>query len=151
MLSRLGSRSPRDVALNLLRTVSDRTGQCPCHGHNAHLHHPFSSQKARKETAFEMAASCVRYGVNVTSEIGMDVKEFKNVLLVTDPNLLSLHPVQTAVRSLQEANVNFKIYDKVRVEPTDESMKHAIAFARKNNFDAYIAVGGGSVIDTVRI
>jgi hydroxyacid-oxoacid transhydrogenase len=39
----------------------------------------------------------------------------------------------------------------VHVEPTDESMRHAIDFARDAGpFDAIVAVGGGSAIDTAK-
>ena len=39
------------------------------------------------ETAFEMAASSIRFGVGVTREVGADLKELgaRRVLLVTDP------------------------------------------------------------------
>ena len=42
----------------------------------------------------------------------------------------------------------FKVYDDVRVEPTDVSFKAAADFAKLHKFDAILAVGGGSVIDT---
>ncbi len=38
----------------------------------------------------------------------------------------------------------------MRVEPTDESFLDAIAFARDGGFDAFVAVGGGSTIDTAK-
>ena len=38
----------------------------------------------------------------------------------------------------------------MRVEPTDESFLDAIAFARAGGFDAFVAVGGGSTIDTAK-
>jgi len=42
------------------------------------------------------------------------------------------------------------LYDQVRVEPSDRSFHHAIAFARDGSFDGYVAVGGGSSIDTAK-
>jgi hydroxyacid-oxoacid transhydrogenase len=36
------------------------------------------------------------------------------------------------------------------VEPTDISMQEAIVFAQQGQFDAYVAVGGGSVMDTAK-
>ena len=41
-------------------------------------------------------------------------------------------------------------FGRVRVEPTDQSFKEAIDFARENPVDAFVAIGGGSVIDTAK-
>ena len=38
----------------------------------------------------------------------------------------------------------------MRVEPTDESFLDAIAFASQCDYDAIVAVGGGSTIDTAK-
>ena len=38
----------------------------------------------------------------------------------------------------------------MRVEPTDESFLDAIAFARARPYEAFVAVGGGSTIDTAK-
>lgn len=43
----------------------------------------------------------------------------KNVCLMTDKNLSLLPPVQTVMDSLVKNGINFKVYDNVRVEPTD--------------------------------
>ena len=73
------------------------------------------------------------------------------------------------MESLQLANVPFELYTNVSVEPTDESWRDAIAWARKHNFSHFLAcvqhnaygrsfnwnlspcsVGGGSVMDTAK-
>ena len=41
-------------------------------------------------------------------------------------------------------------FDQVEVEPTDRSFQAASAFAVDGRFDAYVAVGGGSTIDTAK-
>ncbi|KAG5204894.1 hypothetical protein JEQ12_019339 [Ovis aries] len=74
----------------------------------------------------------------------------KNVCLMTDKNLSHLPPVQTVMDSLVKNGINFKVYDHVRVEPTDTSFMEAIEFAKKGAFDAFLAVGGGSTIDTCK-
>ncbi|XP_024947518.1 hydroxyacid-oxoacid transhydrogenase, mitochondrial isoform X2 [Cephus cinctus] len=100
----------------------------------------------------KMACSTVRYGIGVTREIGMDMENFgaKKVCLMTDPNLAKLTPVKTVVDSLTKHSVNFDVYDKVRVEPTEASLEDSIKFAKEGKFDAYVAVGGGSVMDTCK-
>jgi hydroxyacid-oxoacid transhydrogenase len=106
----------------------------------------------RHETAFEMAASSIRFGPGVTREVGMDLADLgaRNVLVVTDRILRNLSPVQTVLESLQTNRIAATVYDRVRVEPTDESFLDAIAFAKQANYDAIIAVGGGSTIDTAK-
>jgi hydroxyacid-oxoacid transhydrogenase len=104
------------------------------------------------DTAFEMAVSSIRFGKGVTKEVGMDLAELgtRHALVVTDPTVRRLPPVQTVVDSLDAARIQYSIYDRVRVEPTDESFLDAISFARSGGYDALVAVGGGSVIDTAK-
>lgn len=106
----------------------------------------------KKEIGFEMAASNLRYGPGVTSEIGKDLNDLgaNKVMVLTDPNLSKLPAVATAIKSLEDEAVDYTLYDQVRVEPTDQSFKDAIAFAAGGSFDAFVAIGGGSVIDTAK-
>ena len=106
----------------------------------------------KKDFAFEMAASAVRFGVGVTREVGMDLKELgiTLALVVTDPTVATLPPVRSVLDSLDGSGIRCVLYDRVRVEPTDESFHDAIAFAGGHAIDAIVAVGGGSTIDTAK-
>ena len=106
----------------------------------------------QKDNAFEMAVSSVRFGPGVSREAGLDLKDAgaRLVLVLTDPVVARLPPVRTVVESLEENGVPFALYDRVRVEPTDASFLDAIEFARAQPFDAFVAVGGGSTIDTAK-
>ncbi len=105
-----------------------------------------------RDSAFEMASSSIRFGVGTTHEIGMDLADLgvQNVLVVTDPHIAKLAAVQNVLASLEANRVRFAVFDRVRVEPSYESLQEAIAFATNGEFDAYIAVGGGSTIDTAK-
>jgi len=105
-----------------------------------------------QETAFEMTASNVRFGAGATREVGMDLVDLgvRRALVVTDPNLTRLAPVQTVLTALEAAGVEAVLYDRVRVEPTDLSFRDAIQFAEATRVDGIVAVGGGSVIDTAK-
>ena len=105
-----------------------------------------------KETAFEMAVSSIRFGPGVTREVGADLKEMgvTLALVLTDPVVARLPPVRCVVESLDQHGVPHEIYDRVRVEPSDESLLDAIGAARTKLFDAFVAVGGGSTIDTAK-
>jgi len=104
------------------------------------------------EYAFEMATSNIRFGVGATREVGMDLVDLgvRRALVVTDPNVARLAPVQTVLSSLEMAGVAAVVFDRVRVEPTDGSFRDAIQFAGSIVPDGIVAVGGGSVIDTAK-
>jgi len=113
---------------------------------------PATSTTNGTDSAFEMAVAAVRYGPGVTREVGMDLadRRLHGALVVTDPVVARLPPARAVLDSLEANNVRWVMYDRVRVEPTEESWLDAIAFARGQKFDAIVAVGGGSSIDTAK-
>jgi len=108
--------------------------------------------KQLTDNAFEMAASTLRFGTGATAEVGMDLADMglKRVLLLTDPNLVGQAVVQRVRESLESEGVAYDLFDRVHVEPTDLSFKDAIAVATEGRYDGYVAVGGGSVMDTAK-
>ncbi|CAG4979633.1 unnamed protein product [Parnassius apollo] len=124
--------------------------QCPAHSHKGNVQ--VLNSTPLKDYAFEIKCSTIRYGLGVTREVGMDLVNLgaKNVCIMTDPNVVSLSPMKAVLDSLVKNGINYSVYDKVRVEPTDTSFKHAIDFAKNGMFDSYVAVGGGSVMDTCK-
>jgi len=102
--------------------------------------------------AFEMATSAVRFGFGVTREVGAELADQgkRHALVFTDANLRSLPPVSAVLESLGEHKIRYSIFDRVRVEPTDESFCEAITAAQAEDFDCMVAVGGGSTIDTAK-
>ncbi|KAJ4423179.1 hypothetical protein N0V82_002173 [Gnomoniopsis sp. IMI 355080] len=154
-------------AVSLLRTVQfTHPPSCPCHSNPGHHHnhnrgpHAAVRQYATpqddsqlKEYAFEMAASSIRFGPGVTREVGMDLKNMgaKRVCVVTDGTVDKLTAMEQVREALAAEGVNFKVFNKVRVEPKDSSIREAIDWAKPFNPDAFLAVGGGSVIDTAKL
>ncbi|XP_053571063.1 hydroxyacid-oxoacid transhydrogenase, mitochondrial [Bombina bombina] len=139
----------RNQVIHLLRQLQQASCKCPAHSHT-YSQAPVIGKTT--EYAFEMAVSNIRYGENVTKEVGMDLHNMnaRNVCVMTDKNLAQLPPVKAVLNSLAKSEINFQLYDNVRVEPTDKSFMEAIEFARQREFDAYVAVGGGSVMDTCK-
>jgi hydroxyacid-oxoacid transhydrogenase len=104
------------------------------------------------DTAFQISTSNLRFGTGVTREVGHDLIDLgaQRVLVVIDPAIRSL-PTGTAVlEALDAAKRDYVVYDLVEVEPTDASFKAAAKFATDGGFDAFVAVGGGSTIDTAK-
>jgi hydroxyacid-oxoacid transhydrogenase len=82
----------------------------------------------------------------------MDLEDLgcRRTLLVIDPRLADLPPGQAVVESLRGAKIDFETFDGIEVEPTDRSFQQAIEVARQGRFDSYVALGGGSTIDTCK-
>ncbi|XP_053874097.1 hydroxyacid-oxoacid transhydrogenase, mitochondrial isoform X1 [Malaclemys terrapin pileata] len=141
----------RERVAHLLRQLQRAACQCPAHSHT-YSQAPEHAALRRTDYAFEMAVSNIRYGEGVTKEVGMDLQNLgaRKVCVMTDKNLCQLPPVKAVLNSLTKNGITFQMYDDVRVEPTDQSFMDAITFAKKGEFDAYVAVGGGSVIDTCK-
>jgi len=106
-----------------------------------------------RDIAFEMAASSVRYGAGVTRELGADLADrgHHRVMVVTDRVVAALPPVAAVLETLERHKIHVVLYDYVRVEPTDASLRDAIEVASRESCDAFVAVGGGSAIDTAKI
>ena len=107
---------------------------------------------AARETRFTMDTSSIKFGPGATREVGDDLRRFgvRRALVVTDPRLAAGESVATVLAAAKAAGVETVLYDRVRVEPTDASFREAVEVATAGGFDGYVAVGGGSVIDTAK-
>ena len=104
------------------------------------------------DTAFQMAASNIRFGQGITREIGMDLVNLgaTKTMVVIDPALVDSPIGETVIASLKDNSVGHEIFDSVSIEPTDASFKEAVEAATSGGFDSFVAVGGGSTIDTAK-
>ncbi|WP_028643308.1 hydroxyacid-oxoacid transhydrogenase [Nocardioides sp. URHA0020] len=105
------------------------------------------------ESVFTYAAPGLKFGPGAAAELGHDLRRLgaRRVLLVTDPGVAATgHPARIA-EQVTSYGISVTTYDGARVEPTDASLEQAIGFARDAGpFDAILAVGGGSSIDTAK-
>lgn len=104
------------------------------------------------EDAFRVDGQSLVYGPGSLAEAGAHASSLNlsRVALYTDKGISGSDHVDKVHRSLVDAGIDVAIYDDVAVEPTDDSFKAAASFAQDGNFDGYISVGGGSVIDTCK-
>jgi len=104
------------------------------------------------ETTFAVTFANLVMGRGATREVGDHVADLglRRVLLVTDPRLRELPPVGIALESLRRCGVDTDVFDAVEVEPTDTSFEAAGEVAAAGDYDGFVAVGGGSVIDTAK-
>lgn len=104
------------------------------------------------ETVFTWAAPPVKFGAGALEELGWDVASLgaRRCLLLSDPGVAATGLAGRAADILRKADVEVQVYSDVAVEPTDESVEQAAQYARGYNWDALVALGGGSVIDTAK-
>jgi alcohol dehydrogenase class IV len=105
-----------------------------------------------KDPIFTMETVPLKVGIGATEEVGADLKGMgvKKVLLVTDANLVKLGLPEKVCGYIIEARVDVDIYDRVHIEPTDESWLEAIEFTKAKGYNGFVALGGGSSIDTAK-
>lgn len=75
-----------------------------------------------------MAASSIRFGNGVTQEVGMDFKNMgaKRVCVVTDETVDKLPAMDQVREALKREGINFKVYNKTKIEPKDYSFVHPL-------------------------
>ena len=111
------------------------------------------SRPAHPETVFTYGAPQLKCGPGASAEIGYDLSRTgaRRVLVVTDPGVAATGAPQLIAGQLAGFGIQAQVYDGSHVEPTDESLREAVDFGRQHGpFDAFVAVGGGSSIDTAK-
>jgi len=106
-----------------------------------------------KDTVFTMRSTPYKFGPGVTAEIGDDLVSLglKRVLVVTDAGVAATGLPERVLGLLRDKRIEAGLFQDVSVEPTDVAVKAAIEFAVAFKPDAYVAIGGGSVIDTTKM
>ncbi len=105
------------------------------------------------ETVFTYGAPQLKFGEGASDEIGHDLATMgaRRVLVLTDPGLAATGIPARIAERMTAYGVEGVVWDGVHVEPTDVSMREAVAWAREHGpWDAFVAVGGGSTIDTTK-
>ena len=75
---------------------------------------------------------------------------FKKVLIVTDHTLMDLHLLDGMLDAMKEAELEYRIYDGVGPNPTDENVEDGVVLFREHHCDCMIAFGGGSPMDCAK-
>ncbi|MGH3319581.1 MAG: hydroxyacid-oxoacid transhydrogenase [Streptosporangiaceae bacterium] len=104
------------------------------------------------ETVFTWGAPPVKFGPGAVDELAFDCEQLglERVLVVTDPRIAEAGIAQRVADGLEAGSVKATVFDRARVEPTDRSFAEAVDFAKGSDWDGFIAVGGGSSIDTAK-
>src|ERR1700733_4045118 len=106
----------------------------------------------RTETVFTWGAPPLKFGVGALDEIGFALGQLglSRVLIVTDEGVAATGIPLRAAESMHGAGLKPTIFTGVHVEPTDQSMREAVDFARDIEWDGFVAIGGGASIATAK-
>ena len=74
----------------------------------------------------------------------------KKVLVVTTPGFIRRGSLEPFFESLTKAGITYAVFSEVQPDPTTDCIEEAVALYRKENCEAIVAVGGGSVIDCAK-
>lgn len=108
---------------------------------------------ADAESVFTYGAPQVKFGSGASDEIGYDLRQYgvRRVLVITDAGVAATGTPARVAAQMAAFGIEAEVFDGVHVEPTDESMRAAVEAARAGGaWDAFVAVGGGSAIDTAK-
>jgi hydroxyacid-oxoacid transhydrogenase len=105
------------------------------------------------ESVFTYGAPQIKFGSGASDEIGFDLSQYgvRRVLVITDPGVAATGHPQRVADQMAQFGIEAQVWAGTHVEPTDVSLQEAIGAARSSGpWDAYVAVGGGSAIDTAK-
>ena len=104
------------------------------------------------ERVFTWGAPPIVFGRGAFDEVGHHASSLglRHLALVIDPGLAGLGLGDRAERLLDNGGIASDVFTDVHIEPTDESLASAGAWARALRPDGYLAIGGGSAIDTAK-
>lgn len=74
----------------------------------------------------------------------------KRALIVTDPGLARTGFVETAVRVLEASGIASAVFAEVHENPTTEDVDRCVVFAKTEEVDLIVGLGGGSSLDTAK-
>jgi alcohol dehydrogenase class IV len=105
------------------------------------------------ETIFTIEATPLKYGPGASEEVGWEINRMgvRRVMLISDPGVVKIG-ISGRIQELIEAEgIDVEVWDKAHVEPTAQSFQEAADFAVNGDFDGFVAVGGGTSIDTAKV
>lgn len=94
----------------------------------------------------------MQIGKGASEEVARVLRQIggQRPLIVTDTSMLSLGYVAKLQACLDRENIEYDVFSDVMPEPTAASISAGVEMARARDYDAIIALGGGSVIDSAK-
>lgn len=92
----------------------------------------------------------------ITGEHGLEtsqeyMKDFgKKAFIVTDQMMIDLGNGEVIKKCLQQQNIKYEVFPGINGEPTDQMIEEGLRLYEESKCDFFIALGGGSPIDSMK-
>jgi len=93
------------------------------------------------------------FGQNRSGETGQLARQLdiKTAIIISDPGIQAAGLLDIMIESLSEQNISYHIFTEVVADPPEDMVLRAVNFARENQADGIIGIGGGSSLDTAKL
>ncbi|MGI6767133.1 MAG: iron-containing alcohol dehydrogenase [Lentihominibacter sp.] len=93
----------------------------------------------------------VIFGLDTISELGSETKKYgSQAMILCDRGVRLAGILEKATNSLDEKNISYIVYDKIKPNPRDKDCDRVAQVARESGVDVIIGLGGGSAMDTAK-
>lgn len=106
-----------------------------------------------KQVPFRIPQALITGVSSVKDNLLEQVKNFgaKNVLIISDNVILKAGYVEELLGYLSDPEIKVQIYTDIEPEPSIENMELTYDKCKDKNYDLFIGIGGGSVMDTTKM
>lgn len=96
--------------------------------------------------------SRIVYGHDSAAELGAEIKRLNasRALIITDKGLVVHNIHKPIIDALEQADIPYKVFSDVVLDPTPESIDECAAIAKECKADILIGLGGGSALDSTK-
>ncbi|WP_407569702.1 hydroxyacid-oxoacid transhydrogenase [Deinococcus altitudinis] len=112
-----------------------------------------TAEVGRTETIFTIEATPVKFGAGAAADAGWELKRMgvTRAFVVVDPEVHARGVAAPILASMRASGVTLIEYHDVDTEPSIHAFAHAVQAARDSQADGFVAIGGGSAIDTAKV
>ena len=95
----------------------------------------------------------ILFGLDTVRQIGSEAKRLGagRVMVLTDPGVAKSGSLEPVTESLKGEGLEYDVFDQVEPEPSIQSLMEASRMAKAGKFDVFVALGGGSSMDTTKL